>query len=420
MILNYRVNKMIIGVNIMSEIRRYIDLSGLERYNSGKLSGKIIWDKTIDKKFYFEYGDIFGYIKVIKCHNKKQTLDIEYKGNVDSISCKSFINCKLGKILNKYHPKFKVEINSVINDLLIVDREVRVEPSGKKRKYYKYICQVCDFENWIEEYNLLKGVKCSCCSHQVIVPDVNTISTTSPWMVKYLLDKNDASKYTSQSEKVIKFKCPNCGFVKKSKIGNVYNQGFSCSKCSDGIKYPEKFMINLLSYLNVEHIRELSSKDFEWCGSYRYDFYLPEYNMIIETHGKQHYEYTGWHDVNKQQEIDIEKKKNALNNDIQKYITLDCRKSNMDFIKSSIMSSELVDYFKFENVDWNSIHKNSLNNLIKDVCEYYESHDKDMKRQILRDAFNIKSNTTLVKYLKIGTELGWCKYESKNKSRDTN
>lgn len=396
----------------MGKANKFIDLSNLER-----TSQRIMWHKSVGKELYFEYGDISGYVKIVSYNKDTLKVDVEYNGRITTIKTYSLSQCQLARVLNKYNSDFKVEINDKINNLIILDREVRLENNGKRRKYYKYKCEICKFENWIEEANLLKGIGCSCCAHQVVVPNVNTISVTAPWMAKYILNKEDIYKYTSQNERVIQFKCPDCGYIKKMRINNVYNQGFSCSKCSDGIKYPEKFMINILSELKIEYIRELSKKDFEWCGSYRYDFYLPKYNMIIEVHGKQHYEYTGWRDVRDQQRIDKEKKHLAISNGISEYISLDCRESTPNFIKSSIMNSKLVDYFSFENINWEKNHKLALNNLIKEVCEYYETHDKNIKRQILCNMFNIKSSKTLIKYLRIGTELGWCKYENKAKKR---
>ena len=48
-------------------------------------------------------------------------------------------------------------------------------------------------------------------------------------------------------------------------------------------------MISLLKQLKVSYIREFSKADAIWCDNYRYDFYLLDYNVIIEMHGEQHY-----------------------------------------------------------------------------------------------------------------------------------
>ncbi|MEM5599205.1 hypothetical protein AAHB53_28045 [Niallia circulans] len=62
-------------------------------------------------------------------------------------------------------------------------------------------------------------------------------------------------------------------------------------KCSDGFSIPEKFMFNLLDYLQVDFDYQ---KVFDWSLGKRYDFYIPMLNCIIETHGAQHYQYSGF------------------------------------------------------------------------------------------------------------------------------
>ena len=60
--------------------------------------------------------------------------------------------------------------------------------------------------------------------------------------------------------------------------------------CGDKVSYDEKFLSSILSQLKVDFATQLSKSTFNWCDKYRYDFYIPSLNMIIETHGIQHYE----------------------------------------------------------------------------------------------------------------------------------
>ena len=81
-------------------------------------------------------------------------------------------------------------------------------------------------------------------------------------------------------------KCPDCGYIKKMSFMNLVNKGFGCNECSDGIKYPNKFMMELLKQLKVEFECEYSP---EWIKPKRYDFYIPSKKILIEFQGKQHY-----------------------------------------------------------------------------------------------------------------------------------
>ena len=114
-----------------------------------------------------------------------------------------------------------------------------------------------------------------------------------PWAVPYIDDINYVYTHTKTSKKKTDMTCPICGLKKNMCVSNLYFQSFGCPKCSDGFSYPEKFFLNILNKLSIKFKFQLNKSDFVWCDKYRYDFYLPEYNCIIETNGVQHYE-DGW------------------------------------------------------------------------------------------------------------------------------
>lgn len=67
---------------------------------------------------------------------------------------------------------------------------------------------------------------------------------------------------------------------------DVIRSGLSCENCNDGISTPEKICSQ---YLTENKIVFEWEKSFLWSERKRYDFYLPEYNTIIEIHGGHHY-----------------------------------------------------------------------------------------------------------------------------------
>lgn len=60
------------------------------------------------------------------------------------------------------------------------------------------------------------------------------------------------------------------------------------SKISQG----EWKIIHILKNSKIKFEREKTFKDLR-LGLLRYDFFLPDYNMIIEFNGEQHYKYNG-------------------------------------------------------------------------------------------------------------------------------
>jgi len=211
----------------------------------------------------------------------------------------------------------------------------------------------------------------------------------------------------------IPISCPDCGFVKEINPSTIKSQGFGCPRCSDGISYPEKFMFNVLDQLNINFIYQLTRNTFKWCKKYKYDFYIEQINCIIETHGKQHYEdddVIHWKtSVKKIKENDKHKEILSKNNKIENYIVINCKNSNMGWIKNNIMESKLPKLlnFKEKDIDWIKCDQYSRTSVVKTVCGLWGE-----TRNTLVLANKIKLNRgTVIRYLKQGTELGWCDYD---------
>jgi predicted transcriptional regulator len=245
---------------------------------------------------------------------------------------------------------------------------------------------------------------------QTKLTNSKTIKDTYPDLIKYFNDIDDVYKYSNGSGEIIMSKCPNCNHKRPIKISDLKWYGFSCPKCGDNISYPEKFIFNLLEQLNVEF--EIQKK-FDWSQNKRYDFYIPSLNCIIETHGGQHYKETksNWSTLQKVQENDQIKKQLTINNNIDNYIVLNCEQSNFEFIKNNIMCSELPKIFNFNESDikWLKCEEYTASNLVKEVCYLWNNEIKS----VLMIANKLKlSQVTIRKYLKRGTLLNWCNYDS--------
>lgn len=286
---------------------------------------------------------------------------------------------------------------------------------------YQYKCNICNYacgegyksgeyitEYWLDKFHLEYGSQCLCCCNRCVVKGINDLHTTNPELEKYFFDKSDMYKYTKGSGKYAKVKCPRCGATKYVIVKNLVNFGFACDICSDGISYPNKFISNLLIQLNIPFERE---KTFNWSCGKRYDIYVPKYNLIIENNGKQHYkdsfESISGRTLQEEQENDIIKEKMALSNNFN-YIILDCRESNMSWIKNSILNSQLSSYIDISNVNWEKCDIDSSNNsIIKKVCLFWN----DVKNiTITAETFKMDIHT-IQEYLEKGTKCGYCNYE---------
>ena len=250
-------------------------------------------------------------------------------------------------------------------------------------------------------------------SRNIECTQCNVISITHPHLIKFLKNKEDASKFSYGSNENIPMMCPDCGYEKKSTFHILTNNGFSCPMCSDGKSYPEKFILYLLVQLQSNPLSQLSKKTFNWCEKYKYDNYIENINCIVETHGKQHYEEVGrWGSLEIIQENDFDKEWLARQNKVDNYIILNCRKSEIDWIKRSVMDSKLPQLlnFKEEDIDWLKCHEFACSSLVKLACDEWNKGIENTLKIAVKLGTTI---STIIKYLKQGVKLGLCNYDPK-------
>lgn len=210
------------------------------------------------------------------------------------------------------------------------------------------------------------------------------------------------------SEKAYTYRCLNCKRINTVRQHSIDNHN-GCLNCSDGVSYPEKFMINILEQLDINFRYQTM---FKWSNRYRYDFYISDKNMIIEVNGGQHVKDRGFYKFTDREEYIVDKIKEQLakENNIQNYITIDAYKSLMSYIRNSITKSSLSNFYDFTNINWIHAHKKACSSNIKLACNLWNSGISDTK--ILADKLHV-SRGTISKYLRQGNDAGWCEYNAK-------
>jgi len=404
-------------------------LDNLPRWCEGKYKSKINWENSVGYVVRFIYGDIKGQVKIINYINKNKHIIIKYNNETLDISISNFLKCKLGKLFGVRNGEFIFQIGeSLLNDkrnLNIIDKEHRCDKYCCERKWYKYHCNKCSYEGWIIEGDLDRGYGCACCCNpsRVVVLGINTIWDTARWMCDLGVSEEDAKKYSCGSHKKITVKCPDCDKEKIATIYTIYDdKSISCT-CRDGLSYNEKLMYSMLTQLTINFEKEYSPKYLERLEGERYskkrsDFYLPDYNLVIEMDGEIGHKGGVLHGKSKKSleelvEIDNWKDEQHLKHGV-KTIRINCFKSSMEYIKVGILKSELNDIFDLYKVDWDKCEKFALGNLVKEVCDYWNNKEDWETTTDLSIKFHI-SPPTIRRYLKKGNEYGWCCYESRKK-----
>lgn len=84
----------------------------------------------------------------------------------------------------------------------------------------------------------------------------------------------------------ITIKCPK-GHKFKMSFEKFYNAGHRCMKCSES--KGEREITRILSQYNIKSISQYKFDDCKFKQCLPFDFYLPDYNILIEYDGEQHY-----------------------------------------------------------------------------------------------------------------------------------
>lgn len=410
-------------------IKKEIFLEDLPRWRFGKAktNGEINWENSIGYIINGVYDNMLFEVEIIDY--KERYLYIKYLDKPTfKITTSGLTSCRIGNLLGIQTGKFKIEIGTILKDekrdIIITDREYRRDKNSQNRKWYKYTCNKCGWtEGWAEESKVIGcGYGCSCCYGRTVVEGINDIPTTAPWMVKYFQGGYDEAKlYTKCSDKKIIPVCLDCGIVSRSmvKVANIYNQHTIGCSCSDKTSYPEKLMFNVLKQLNIDFIVQLNKTTFNWCGKYKYDFYIPSLNIIIETHGNQHYD-KGFECLDNKRRTLKEEKVNdkikrelAIKNGVNKnnYISIDCKKSELEFIKQNILSSKLNNMINLSIINWSEVEIFALSNRVKQACDLWNCGIKSTKE--IGEIMKLDRHT-ICNYLKKGQLIEWCNYNAKS------
>lgn len=270
-------------------------------------------------------------------------------------------------------------------------------------------CKTCNkiIEKIPNEFLYKDKLLCPYCDSKEstkIIYGFNTMDVTHKELLPFMLDKDFAYTHGFYTREKTYFKCPDCGKVlyKIPFCALDVNKRFICDRCGDGFSYPEKFFMSILDENGVDYVYQANKKCLSWCKNYVYDFYLPKYACIVETHGLQHYSETHFKLTLKEiQQNDKNKRNLAMSNNITNYIELDCRYSEEKYIKENILNNKLLSNIVSLNTDFDKCNEIACISKMKLAYqEFCNGIDKTIICQNLRI-----SNSTLDRYIQKGKKI---------------
>ena len=197
--------------------------------------------------------------------------------------------------------------------------EKPMDVSKSSHNKYWFVCSVCDhsFDSGLN--SIVAGNWCSFCSNNRLCNDNKCISCFEKSFASYEKSKYWSDKNTEKPRDVFKssnykywFDCPDCIQPYYSRL-NAITRGRWCS-CRK--HKTEKKLYDILIIIYPTLITQFKQ---EWCKNKTYlpfDFCIPEYNIIIELDGPQHFQQvSNWSSPEEQFENDKYKEKCANDNE---------------------------------------------------------------------------------------------------------
>lgn len=230
-------------------------------------------------------------------------------------------------------------------------------------------------------HDVLNGYGCPFCAGNAVLRGYNDLWTTDPDLAQMLKNPNVGYEIGRGSHRCVDWICPDCGLPKSVSPKQVCIYGLACPRCSDGISYPNRFIISLLSQLSMDTFTSEWSP--AWIGRCRYDAYfvLNGQEYVVEMDGGiGHGELdirTNEPDTDGLARDMLKDEQARLHNII--VIRIDCKYektsiyNRFQYIKQSVLSSPLSEIFDLSHVDWELCNKDATKSLHMIAAHEYDS-----------------------------------------------
>lgn len=246
--------------------------------------------------------------------------------------CKRCSDIKKGKNKRKTHEQFLKEVQDIHGNKYQVLTEYKTMNDKVKVKHLS-----CGSEYYIRPDSLLSGTQCKSCLNNKLSKD--NLKTTEEYKkeIEYVTQGEYTliGEYTGVKNKVE---------IRHNTCGNEYSvypfmfyRGRRCPKCN--YSRGEKLVEAVLNSLDINFEAQKKFKGLKNINNLSYDFYLTEYNVLIEYQGQQHYKpvdlFGGEEYFLKQQKNDRIKKEFSKNNNFY-LLEIPYTKYTFDSVKEEI------------------------------------------------------------------------------------
>lgn len=212
----------------------------------------------------------------------------------------------------KTHEEFVAKLKSTHPNLILLDTYTNNHTPIRCR------CAICGSIRCSQPKDIIKGCGCVECYNKI---RVKPRSQTHDEFIRKLSIVNPdievLGQYTNSISRIM-VRCQGCGRVWSPKANDLSN-GHGCPRCAKRAPRNEKIIRDYLNDKNIPFISQMKFDDLHGLTGrlYAYDFYLPDYKMLIEYQGEFHVGVPDLQtddELHKQQERDAQKRDYASQN----------------------------------------------------------------------------------------------------------
>lgn len=313
-----------------------------------------------------------------------KSLKVLSNGKVFNRKTETIKFVKLNFLSGSFDKDFKFNVGDVIANCTILEKK-RLKSKYKKMKTVKGYKVKCNFTGIVFDWEetTLKKRKFSPYHNRLTVNSENCLWNKRPDLRPYIKNIEYAKKGTTHFSRTnsIVLECPNCKKTKTYKVKDL-PKFYICNSCSDNTPFTEKLFESVLKANNFNYETQKIFKDCKTTVPLPFDFYLIDYNILVEIQGLQHYNeksgFSNSESLKNIKERDNIKLNFCSTNNI-KLICIDARESNYEYIMNSIKKSELNNLLNLSKekeirdnlIILNEKHKYPINKIIELVDSGY-------------------------------------------------
>ena len=212
-------------------------------------------------------------------------------------------------------------------------------------------------------------------------------------------------EYNNSSNRGYKIECLDCHYIFKTTEQRLS----TCPVCGKRSSYSEKFVYSIFKQANINFIPQ---KEFEWLHNRFYDVYLPDYNIIVEIHGEQHFKPIKLNNHETPEETyqntlmaDRIKYNAAIKNDVSYYIIDASDPKQLFHAAKNVLS--FIDFSKISELECEKFA--SYKRIIKECELWNQGYTLEEIHAQLKEPIQ-----SIQQKLRLGNKYSICNYSKKN------